>query len=84
MDKCKPIWGLNKEGEINGAWRDTGVKGLWYMAGVKCYYLFFIITEILNLGYLLDKEILHIVDSIQNMLHCVCAFSIFIVPSWKC
>ncbi|KAJ6566754.1 hypothetical protein B0H19DRAFT_1138526 [Mycena capillaripes] len=32
-DKCKPIWGLNKEGEINGAWRDLGVPGLWYMIG---------------------------------------------------
>ncbi|KAF7378261.1 Flavin-containing monooxygenase [Mycena sanguinolenta] len=32
-DKCKPIWGLNEEGEINGAWRDLGVPGLWYMIG---------------------------------------------------
>ncbi|KAF7378296.1 Flavin-containing monooxygenase [Mycena sanguinolenta] len=32
-DKCKPIWGLNDEGEINGAWRDLGVPGLWYMTG---------------------------------------------------
>jgi len=32
-DACKPIWGLNSEGEINGAWRDLGVPGLWYMIG---------------------------------------------------
>lgn len=32
-DKCKPIWGLNTEGEINGVWRDLGVPGLWYMTG---------------------------------------------------
>ncbi|KAJ7761821.1 hypothetical protein B0H16DRAFT_539958 [Mycena metata] len=32
-DKCKAIWGLNSEGEINGAWRDLGVPGLWYMMG---------------------------------------------------
>ncbi|KAJ7023508.1 hypothetical protein C8F04DRAFT_180560 [Mycena alexandri] len=32
-DKCKAIWGLNAEGEINGAWRDLGVPGLWYMMG---------------------------------------------------
>ncbi|KAJ7347250.1 hypothetical protein DFH08DRAFT_867664 [Mycena albidolilacea] len=32
-DKCKPIWGLNAEGEINGVWRDLGVPGLWYMTG---------------------------------------------------
>ena len=33
LEKCKPIWGLDKEGEINGTWRDTGVRGLWYMIG---------------------------------------------------
>jgi cation diffusion facilitator CzcD-associated flavoprotein CzcO len=33
FQKCKPIWGLNKEGEINGAWRDIGIRGLWYMIG---------------------------------------------------
>ncbi|KAJ7168902.1 hypothetical protein C8R46DRAFT_1163015 [Mycena filopes] len=32
-DKCKPIWGLNDEGEIKGAWGDLGVPGLWYMIG---------------------------------------------------
>ncbi|KAJ6600169.1 hypothetical protein B0H10DRAFT_2230969 [Mycena sp. CBHHK59/15] len=32
-DKCKQIWGLDEEGEINGAWRDLGVPGLWYMIG---------------------------------------------------
>ncbi|KAF7296224.1 hypothetical protein HMN09_01091400 [Mycena chlorophos] len=31
--KVKTVWGLDKEGEMNGAWRDLGVKGLWYMAG---------------------------------------------------
>ncbi|CAA7270299.1 unnamed protein product [Cyclocybe aegerita] len=30
---CKSVWGLNSEGEINGAWRDLGVKGLWFMIG---------------------------------------------------
>jgi hypothetical protein len=33
FQKCKLIWGLNKEGEINGAWRDIGIRGLWYMIG---------------------------------------------------
>ncbi|KAK6992953.1 flavin-containing monooxygenase [Favolaschia claudopus] len=32
-EKCKKIWGLNEEGEINGAWRDLGIPGLWYMTG---------------------------------------------------
>lgn len=31
--KCKPIWGLDTDGEIYGAWRDMGVKGLWYLTG---------------------------------------------------
>ena len=34
LQRCKPIWGLDKEGEINGTWRDMGVKGLWYMMGM--------------------------------------------------
>ncbi|KAF9459685.1 hypothetical protein BDZ94DRAFT_1380914 [Collybia nuda] len=33
VKRCSKIWGLNKEGELNGAWRDMGVKGLWYMMG---------------------------------------------------
>jgi len=32
-DRCGPIWGLNEEGELNGVWRDLGVRGLWYMIG---------------------------------------------------
>ncbi|KAJ7648037.1 hypothetical protein FB45DRAFT_895095, partial [Roridomyces roridus] len=32
-DQCKPLWGLNEEGEINGIYRDVGIPGLWYMAG---------------------------------------------------
>jgi hypothetical protein len=32
-DKCSPIWGVDSEGEINGAWRDLGIPGLWYMTG---------------------------------------------------
>jgi len=29
----KPLWGLDDEGEIRGAWKDMGVPGLWYMVG---------------------------------------------------
>ncbi len=31
--RTKKIWGLNSEGEINGAWRDIGVQNMWYMMG---------------------------------------------------
>ncbi|KAF9007483.1 hypothetical protein BDQ17DRAFT_1422848 [Cyathus striatus] len=31
--RCKPVWGLNAEGELNSAWREMGPKGLWYAMG---------------------------------------------------
>lgn len=31
--KFKPIWGMDEEGELNSAWRDTGVENLWLMVG---------------------------------------------------
>lgn len=31
--RCKPIWGVDEEGEINSAWRTSGVPGLWIMVG---------------------------------------------------
>ncbi|KAF8884029.1 FAD/NAD-P-binding domain-containing protein [Infundibulicybe gibba] len=39
-DRCSPIWGLDEEGEINGCWRDMGVKGLWSMMGNLAYCRF--------------------------------------------
>ena len=33
-DKCKPLWGMDEEGEINGCWKDLGVPGLWYIMGM--------------------------------------------------
>jgi hypothetical protein len=31
--RLKPIWGLDAEGEIKGAWRDIGLPRLWCMIG---------------------------------------------------
>ena len=31
--KLNPLWGLDKEGEISGAWRDSGVPRLWCASG---------------------------------------------------
>ena len=31
--RIKPIWGLDAEGEIKGAWRDIGLPRLWCMIG---------------------------------------------------
>jgi cation diffusion facilitator CzcD-associated flavoprotein CzcO len=28
-----PVWGFDEEGELNGMWRPTGQKGLWFHAG---------------------------------------------------
>ncbi|CAA7270297.1 unnamed protein product [Cyclocybe aegerita] len=33
VTQLKPFWGSNKEGELNGVWRDMGPKGMWYMTG---------------------------------------------------
>ena len=32
-DRCKPIWGIDKEGELNSAYRGTGVPNFWLMVG---------------------------------------------------
>jgi len=29
----EPIWGLDKEGEIRGTYRPTGVEGVWMQGG---------------------------------------------------
>ncbi|PLB51483.1 putative flavo protein [Aspergillus steynii IBT 23096] len=31
--QCKPIWGIDEEGEFNGAWKLSGVDNLWFMVG---------------------------------------------------
>ncbi|KAG6382176.1 hypothetical protein JVT61DRAFT_826 [Boletus reticuloceps] len=32
-DKVKKVWGLTKEGEVSGIWRDSGHEGLWFGIG---------------------------------------------------
>ncbi|KAJ7178918.1 hypothetical protein C8R46DRAFT_1071884 [Mycena filopes] len=66
-EKCKPIWGLDAEGEIQGCWRDLGIPGLWYMMG-----------KIPNTVVLLEMNarqgIWPTVDSIPSMLPSVRIF----------
>ncbi|KAJ9649829.1 hypothetical protein H2198_010847 [Neophaeococcomyces mojaviensis] len=31
--RCNPIWGMDEEGELNSAWKTSGVPGLWLMVG---------------------------------------------------
>jgi putative flavoprotein involved in K+ transport len=32
-DRCRPVWGLDREGELSGVWRRSGFDGLWFMGG---------------------------------------------------
>ena len=40
VSRCKPIWGLDSEGEILGAWRNFGVPNMWYMLGQFFFFPF--------------------------------------------
>ncbi|KAK0240273.1 hypothetical protein EDD85DRAFT_824912 [Armillaria nabsnona] len=31
--RCGRIWGMDEEGEINGIWREPGIRGLWPVMG---------------------------------------------------
>ena len=31
--RVRPMWGLDEEGELRTAWRDTGVANFWFMMG---------------------------------------------------
>ena len=33
MGRIKPVYGLDSEGEITGAWRNFGVPNMWYILG---------------------------------------------------
>ena len=33
VNRCKPILGLDNEGEVNGVWRDLGIPNMWYTSG---------------------------------------------------
>ncbi len=32
-DRMGPVWGFDAEGELQGMWRPTGQRGLWFLAG---------------------------------------------------
>jgi cation diffusion facilitator CzcD-associated flavoprotein CzcO len=31
--RCKPVWGLDDEGEVSSMWRGSGHPGVWFMGG---------------------------------------------------
>ena len=43
--RLKPIWGLDPEGEIKGAWRDIGVPRAWCMMGKRICFLSYLIPR---------------------------------------
>ena len=62
--QLKPIWGLDSEGEIQGAWRDLGIPRVWCMMG-KSYHA----TIEQRLKQV--QETLPCADFIRSILHCV-------------
>jgi cation diffusion facilitator CzcD-associated flavoprotein CzcO len=36
-DQCGPIWGIDEEGEIKTAYRESGVSNMWLMVGYLVY-----------------------------------------------
>ncbi|EJT97537.1 FAD/NADP-binding domain-containing protein [Dacryopinax primogenitus] len=36
VEKLKPVWGVDEEGEIRAAWGDSGHEKFWYMMGNLC------------------------------------------------
>jgi hypothetical protein len=38
-ERCKRVWGTDREGEINGNCRNLGVPGLWYIMGNGDHHL---------------------------------------------
>jgi len=32
-ERCGSVWGVDKEGEFNVAWKETGVQNFWVMVG---------------------------------------------------
>jgi cation diffusion facilitator CzcD-associated flavoprotein CzcO len=32
-NRCQPVWGLDREGELRTVWRRSGRPGLWFMGG---------------------------------------------------
>lgn len=35
--RCGRIWGMDEEGEINGIWREPGIRGLWPVMGKSLF-----------------------------------------------
>ena len=52
VNRCKPIWGLNNEGEINGVWRDLGIPNMWYIMGLFSSSFYFGVKMMINTCFL--------------------------------
>ena len=37
VEKIKPAWGVDEEGEVSGVWADSGIEGLYQMMGESIF-----------------------------------------------
>lgn len=76
-DQCKRIWGLDKEGELNGCWRDVGIPNMWFMMGRSlCPCL----PTSLNSRRPARKAIWRCAGSIPSISRCVSAYLSALLP----
>ena len=71
--RLKPIWGLDAEGEIQGAWRDVGIPRVWCMMGKG----FFMHRGNGKTNSPLTQGTLHCAGSTRRTSLCVSCFSFF-------
>lgn len=79
VDRMPPIWGINKEGEIQGVWREIGTPGLWYMVGESLSLR--LIRRIGALTAFVIQVTSHGRDSFRGLLRCVSPFN-YLTPGY--
>ncbi|MBN9621824.1 MAG: NAD(P)-binding domain-containing protein [Actinobacteria bacterium] len=47
--RCKPVWGVEEEGEMNSVWRSSGHPGIWFFGGNLAFVRHFSLTVALQI-----------------------------------
>jgi hypothetical protein len=68
--RCKPVRGLDSEGEVIGAYRNIGVPNMWYMMGRFSPFSFGF-KEMMTIFFTCLQATWRFVDSIQVTSHFV-------------
>ena len=63
--KVVPIWSINVEGEVRGAWREIGLPNVWYMMGNLAWCRFFSKHVALRMSRILSP----FVESCSDVIH---------------